>query len=160
MLRPTSHHGSSAGFWNTNANRCGATGVPTRLIAPPAGFSSPASSRSNVDLPQPLGPTMAVHGSRLHGEVEVAKDPLGPGRRGETEIERRYVNVHDRSFPHVPTFLADVVRPCLPRNERSYIVHDTCAGDLGHRAFNNAVTQLPKGELMRGTRLTKALVPS
>ena len=60
MLPSVVRQGSSTGDWNTiPTSRSGpATGAPRTMIAPPLGRIRPATIRSSVDLPQPLGPTI------------------------------------------------------------------------------------------------------
>jgi hypothetical protein len=62
MLSNTVMCGYSAYDWNTMAQpRCAAdtwfTTCPSMRISPEVGDSSPAITRSSVDLPQPEGPT-------------------------------------------------------------------------------------------------------
>ena len=63
MLANVVRQGSSTGVWNTMlAPAIGpATVCPRTLIRPADGAMRPATRRSNVDLPQPLGPTMETN---------------------------------------------------------------------------------------------------
>ncbi|SHX19080.1 Uncharacterised protein [Mycobacteroides abscessus subsp. abscessus] len=58
MLDRTVRHGNSALSWNTmpRSRDVVVTGSPSARTRPASGFSSPASARSTVDLPQPDGP--------------------------------------------------------------------------------------------------------
>jgi hypothetical protein len=61
-LSRTLFHGKSASRWNRNPAPwvIPATGFPRTLTVPLVGASSPATSESVVDLPQPDGPTSAT----------------------------------------------------------------------------------------------------
>jgi hypothetical protein len=62
-LSRTVFHGKSASFWNTMPTRSGTprTGAPSTSKSPPVTGTSPAIALSSVDLPQPLGPTIATN---------------------------------------------------------------------------------------------------
>src|SRR3990172_1479024 len=61
-LAPASRQGMSRDSWKTKPTRGSGptTGVPSRLTVPRSTGSSPPNKRTNLDLPQPLGPTMAT----------------------------------------------------------------------------------------------------
>ncbi len=61
-LRSIVRHGSSRGSWKATADRwsTAATGVPSMRTVPASATSSPPTSRSSVDLPQPDGPSSAT----------------------------------------------------------------------------------------------------
>src|SRR5436190_3358319 len=65
------------------------TGLPSRVIRPVVGWSSPATSRNSVDLPQPEGPRMVTKSlSRISSDVgssaRVGAPPRTPGKTRET----------------------------------------------------------------------------
>ena len=65
-----------------------ATGVPLRMIWPAVGASSPATSRSKVDLPQPEGPTMVTKSlsataRSVGSSARVGGPPRTPGKTRE-----------------------------------------------------------------------------
>ena len=53
----------------------GATGLPSKVTSPASGMTSPMSSRSKVDFPQPLGPISTV--VRPGGTVSVSGPRAG-----------------------------------------------------------------------------------
>src|SRR5215212_6697032 len=62
----TRAHGSSVGAWKTIpvSSRGSVTFVPPIDTVPPVGATKPATRRSNVDLPQPDGPTRQTNSFR------------------------------------------------------------------------------------------------
>ena len=65
------------------------TGTPSKRMRPVVGWSSPATRRSNVDLPQPDGPRMVTKSlsgiARLTGSnARVGFPPRTPGKTRDT----------------------------------------------------------------------------
>ena len=54
---------------------------PSKMILPPVGWSSRATQRAIVDLPQPDSPTHAERLAGVHGEADVV-DGLDRARPG------------------------------------------------------------------------------
>jgi hypothetical protein len=81
-LAITLRHSSSRSRWKTMpmSGTGPTTGVPPMLMLPPVGASRPAIRRSNVLLPQPLGPTMLTASPARSSAVSgaIARTPPAP----------------------------------------------------------------------------------
>ena len=65
-LSSTLRQGNTASGWNTKPTRRStpSTGAPNSVTSPACGFARPVIRLSVVDLPQPVGPTMAKNSPR------------------------------------------------------------------------------------------------
>ena len=85
MLSAAVRHGSSRGSWKTRPIRGSGplTGVAVERDRPRSGASSPAMTRSSVDLPQPFGPDEGDDPATGDVEVDAVED------RQATAVARR-----------------------------------------------------------------------
>ena len=74
-LANTVRHGSRLSLWNTKPRSLpgSRTARPSSRTSPALAASSPATMRSNVVLPQPLGPTSEMNSPRCNGDVDLAQ---------------------------------------------------------------------------------------
>src|SRR5882724_8333734 len=133
-LPSTSRHGNTASCWNTNPTRRStpSTGASNSVTSPACGFASPAISPSVVDLPQPVGPTMAKNSP---GAIERSKSssaerisPAGVTNRRATFLRATAVGEGTSmlfDFP-VQFMLLDGIRHC----ERSEAIQSGACGTM------------------------------
>ena len=77
--RPGGRHRRRAAAW---VGRSASASSPSHSSRPAAGRTSPASSRSRVDLPDPFGPVSSSAPPARHLEIQVAEDqPLAADHR-------------------------------------------------------------------------------
>ena len=82
-LSSTVRQGSREYSWNTmpTSRRGTFTGWPRYRISPSLTGSSPAAMRKNVDLPQPLGPTMQMNSFSCTSRSNSFRASISPSRK-------------------------------------------------------------------------------
>ena len=87
-----------------------ATGVPLSRMRPELGRSSPATSRSNVDLPQPDGPRMVTKSLSATARLVGSSARVGAPRRTPGKVRETFsiassaharLQGNSRRFPHL-----------------------------------------------------------
>ncbi len=80
-----------------------ATSAPSIRISPSLGCSKPATIRSVVVLPQPLGPSRVKNSPEAELEAEVVDgDEVTEALAHAPKLDARYIVVHAPSYPWIP----------------------------------------------------------
>ena len=139
MLRRTVSHGNRLGSWNISPRSALGPVIgsrPTRS-SPEVGWSSPAISRSSVDLPQPLGP--------ISDTISPAATVSDSRLRASTAAPSaaRNVLLTSRTRSAEPSATADGRRRCA-----HHLITPFCHFSTRSRTLNSSVMRVEKNTAM------------